>query len=159
MKKFDGYYCRVYGSEKTHLILSKKADKISDASDPLNIYEREIDIEDENGSIIGTEHRYAVDGVVTTQDYTRRYNWITAEELNELLEAEADENAETVAKENYWTLESWGSEYPPENAEEIIAAANDKILDFVKAGKWKDEYEIEAYSEKLWEEYSNNGTI
>ena len=159
MTKFDGHYCNKYGSDKTHLFLSKKAERICSNSDPLNIYEREFDIKNCNGDIIGSEFRYAVDGVITTQDYTRRYNWVTAVELNELLEAEADANAETAAMEYYWTLDSWGSEYPPENADEIIAAANEKILDFAKNGNWKDEYEIEAFSEKLWETYCNNGTI
>lgn len=28
---------------------------------------------------------------------------------------------------NYWTTESWGDAYPPENADEIIAAANEMI--------------------------------
>lgn len=91
MTKFDGHYCNKYGSDKTHLVLSEKADKISDVTDPLNIYEREIDVEDENGDIIGTEYRYAIDGAITTQDYTRHYNWITAAEVNELLEDLADE--------------------------------------------------------------------
>ena len=159
MTKFDGHFCNKYGSYKTHLFLSKKAERIYSNSDPLVIYECEFDIENCNGDIIGSEFRYAGDGVVTTQDYTRRYNWITAEEVNELLEAEADELAETVANDYYWTLDSWGSEYPPENADEIIAAANEKILDFAKVGNWNDECEIEAFSEKLWETYCSNGTI
>lgn len=91
MTKFDGHYCNKYGSDKTHLFLSKKAERICSNSDPLNIYEREFDIENCNGDIIGSEFRYAVDGVITTQDYTRRYNWITSAELNEMLEELADQ--------------------------------------------------------------------
>lgn len=159
MTKFDGHYCNKYGSDKTHLFLSKKAERICSNSDPLNIYERELDIENCNGDIIGSEFRYAVDGVITTQDYTRRYNWITAAEVNEILEAEADANAECVAQDYFWNMDSFGSDYPPENAAKIIEAANEKILDFAKKYTWKHDYEIEAYSEKLWDTYCNSGTI
>lgn len=49
-----------------------------------------------------------------------------------------------------WTLESWGSDYPPENANEIIAKANKLIDAFAET---HDEDETAAYSEWLWELY------
>lgn len=56
-------------------------------------------------------------------------------------------------KNYYWSLESWGADYPPENADEIIDAANEKIDAFIAENPDADEDMIAAYSEKLWEEY------
>lgn len=91
MTKFDGHFCAKYGSDSTHLYLSDKADRFYAEASPLNIYERKVDIENFMGKVIGSEFRYAMDGVVTTQDYTRRYNWITAAEVNAMLEELADQ--------------------------------------------------------------------
>ena len=49
-----------------------------------------------------------------------------------------------------WTLESWGSDYPPENANEIICHGNNLIDAFAET---HDEDETAAYSEWLWELY------
>ena len=153
MKKFDGHLCRWYGNENTHLTLTPKADRLYSESAPLNIFEREIDVENEDGDIIGSEYLYAIDGSVTTKDWTGRFSWITEAEVNEILEAEADALAETIAEEYFWTMEALGSDYPPENADEIIQAANEKITEFVKSYVWRDVEEIWIYSDKLWEEY------
>lgn len=45
----------------------------------------------------------------------------------------------------HWTLDSWGSEYPPENAEDIIAAANARIDAYAET---HDDAETENYSER-----------
>lgn len=55
-----------------------------------------------------------------------------------------------------WTLESWGSDYPPENANEIITKANKLIATFAET---HDEDETAAYSEWLWELYCSNDEI
>ena len=56
----------------------------------------------------------------------------------------------------YWTLESWGADYPPENAEEIIRAANAMIDAYAEN---HDEYETEYFSERLWDRYCTTGTL
>ena len=56
----------------------------------------------------------------------------------------------------FWSLESWGSDYPPENAEEIISAANEMIAAYAKT---HDEDEAAAYSEKLWDRYCATGKV
>lgn len=58
-------------------------------------------------------------------------------------------------KSYYWTMESWGDAYPPENASEIIDAANEKIDAFIEANPDADEEQIDDYSEKLWDKYCN----
>lgn len=58
-------------------------------------------------------------------------------------------------KNYYWTLDAWGADYPPENADEIIDAANEKIDAFIEANPDADEEQIAAYSEKLWDKYCN----
>lgn len=62
----------------------------------------------------------------------------------------------------YWTLESWGSDYPPENAEEIINAANDLLDEYAKtldadAPGYDDA--MQSYSDMLWEDYCRTGEI
>ena len=82
MKKIDGHFCRVYGSENTHLTLTRKADEFYSMTDPYHIYECEA--EGENGE---TVYLYATRGFTDSRD------WMTEAELNEMLEAEADEIA------------------------------------------------------------------
>lgn len=56
----------------------------------------------------------------------------------------------------YWTLESWGDGYPPENADEIIERANDLIDAYAEN---HDEEEVSEYSNGLWERYCSTGRI
>jgi len=56
----------------------------------------------------------------------------------------------------YWTLESWGGTYPPENADEIIERANDLIAAYAET---HDEEETANYSERLWDRYCSTGRI
>lgn len=94
MKNFSGHFCRVYGNEHTALQLSEKAEKLYSGTDPMVIYEREVEIEDSDCSIIDTEMRYAIDGLFSTVDWAGRVEWLTADEINEHLEDIADELAE-----------------------------------------------------------------
>lgn len=60
--------------------------------------------------------------------------------------------------EFYWNNESWGSEYPPENFEEIIHAANREIDDFIERSELDPENSDDAvviceFSERLWAFY------
>lgn len=56
----------------------------------------------------------------------------------------------------YWSLESWGSDYAPENADEIINRANELIDAYAET---HDEEETAAYSERLWDAYCTTGKI
>lgn len=56
----------------------------------------------------------------------------------------------------YWSVESWGSDYPPENADEIIDKANQMIEAF-SADHVEDE--TAAFSEWLWEQFCKNGEV
>lgn len=81
MKKIDNYFCRHYGNENTHLALTDKADKVYSGSDPLDIWEREVDIEDEEGYITDTTYLYTMTGLFATPG-----DWMTEDELNQRLE-------------------------------------------------------------------------
>lgn len=59
----------------------------------------------------------------------------------------------------YWSIESWGSGYPPVNADEIISEANAMIDNFVEAHPDYDEVDINEYSEQLWETFCRDGKI
>ena len=59
-------------------------------------------------------------------------------------------------KDYLWSMESWGSDYPPENADEIIEQANELIEQYAAD---HDEDETAAYSEGLWERYCAEGEI
>ena len=149
MKKIDGHFCRVYGSENTHLTLTKKADKFYSETDPYRIYERET--EDEDGD---TVYLYTTRGFTDTPGI-----WMTEYELNEMLEAEADEIAGEEAAEYFWDLDGWGSDYPPENAGEIIDRANEKILEAATAHYGERGFDIGDYAAALWEHYCSTGEI
>lgn len=59
-------------------------------------------------------------------------------------------------KNIYWSMESWGSDYPPENADEIIARANKLIEAYAET---HDEEEVAEYSEMLWGRYCMSGKV
>lgn len=56
----------------------------------------------------------------------------------------------------YWTTDSWGDAYPPENADEIVSAANDMIDAY--ALRHTDE-DVACYSDSLWEIYCCTGCV
>lgn len=56
----------------------------------------------------------------------------------------------------YWTLESWGGDYPPENADDLIIAANELISAYAEH---HDENEVADYSERLWDHYCITGKV
>ena len=59
-------------------------------------------------------------------------------------------------KNYFWSLDSWGADYPPENADEVINMANAKIEAYATD---HDEDETKNYSESLWEAYCMNGRV
>lgn len=64
-----------------------------------------------------------------------------------------------LAEDYFWSAESWGSEYPPENAAEIIEQANAKIVEFAQARRWTYAWEIEEFSSRLWDRFSRTGSV
>ena len=84
-KMIDGHFCRLYGNDNTHLILTEEAEHIYSNTDPLRIWEREVDVENDDGEIVGTEYRYTMEGVITTQDHRGRALWLTETEVNDEL--------------------------------------------------------------------------
>ena len=48
----------------------------------------------------------------------------------------------------HWSIESWGTDVPPENASDIIAWANGKIDSYCET-----DFEKQCYSETLWNRY------
>lgn len=98
MKRIFGCLCRVYGNEYTNLTLSDKAQAFYSGCSPLTIYEREVDVEDEDGYIIDTEYRYTMCGGFETIDYLHSRQWLTKDEINQYLEELADE----LAQEEEW---------------------------------------------------------
>ena len=59
-------------------------------------------------------------------------------------------------KNYFWTIESWGSDYPPENANEVINMANELIEAYAAE---HDEDETANYSESLWERFCVSGNL
>ena len=53
-----------------------------------------------------------------------------------------------------WNMESWGSEYPPENWEEIADMANELIDAYAES---HGEEAADDYSEELWDLYCMGG--
>ena len=53
----------------------------------------------------------------------------------------------------YWTRESWGEAYPPDDVDEIIDEANYWIDQYIETHPDADDDEIAAYSESLWIAY------
>ena len=51
----------------------------------------------------------------------------------------------------YWSEDSWGSDYPPDNWEEIVSRANEMIKN--KYLQTRDEEETRDYSSRLWDGY------
>ena len=80
--------CKRYGSETTALTLTDKAFEEYSGTDPLDIFEKVVDY-DENDNPI---HRYYMRGAY-------HYNGLTADEVNEILEAITDEANEIIARE------------------------------------------------------------
>lgn len=153
LTKIDGYLCKLYGRDDTSLRLTDKAQNYySDAS--YSIWEREADVE-EDGSIIDSVTVYTVTG----SDKRPMTGWMTEEETNAYLEELADEDAAQLAEDYFWTAESWGSDYTPENAGEIVERANQKIVEFAQDRKWTYAWEIEEYANRLWESYCTTGNI
>ena len=63
-------------------------------------------------------------------------------------------------KSYFWTIESWGAEYPPENAGEIIDKANELIEAYAAENdNPEDDDIVRNYSDKLWERYCETGNI
>lgn len=54
----------------------------------------------------------------------------------------------------FWSLESWGEDAPPANANEIIEAANALISACLKRTG-----DADALSERLWDRYCMDGTL
>ena len=65
-------------------------------------------------------------------------------------------------KKYLWDMETWGADYPPENADEIVEAANEEIKEYAKK---LDEYDIDfrekmdLFCEKLWEQYCETDEV
>lgn len=58
-----------------------------------------------------------------------------------------------MANRHHWTLDGWGDEYPPENAEEIIRNANAEIDAYTALHPDADDDEIAAFSDSIWDAY------
>lgn len=59
----------------------------------------------------------------------------------------------------YWSAESWGDAYPPEDWEEIVDKANEAITAYADANPAATDEEIAEYSTELWERYCSTGNI
>lgn len=59
----------------------------------------------------------------------------------------------------YWSIDSWGSDYPPVNADEIITKANEMIDKYSTDHPDYDDYDINDYAERLWEDFCSTGEI
>lgn len=162
MKKIDGYNCRSFGNEKTHLAWSDIPAKVSGlmaGGDGYDIWERKEEIEDDDGNIIETQYLYAIWNLNERHNSWERPEWLSAEDLISQLCDEADEVAGEAAAEYFWNIDSWGSDYPPENADEIIRIANEKITAWAVSHYWERGADVGEYSGDLWKHYCSTGNL
>lgn len=63
---------------------------------------------------------------------------------------------------NHWTIEGWGSEYPPVNCQEILDAAN-ALIDEYADSIGEDDYNADSlvwqFSQDLWEKYCDSDMV
>lgn len=59
----------------------------------------------------------------------------------------------------YWTTNSWGSDYPPVNAEEIISRANELIDQYAADHPEFDEMDIAQYAQSMWEDFCDSDEV
>jgi hypothetical protein len=62
-------------------------------------------------------------------------------------------------KNIYWTTDSWGSDYAPINADEIISKANELIDQYIAENPDRDEADVQEYSNELWEAFCDSGEL
>ena len=135
---------KIYGRDNTHLTLSKKAEGVYCSGDVIDqIVEHLEMIPGEDHPESGYTYDVKICGFWT--------QGLTEDELNALIEGYADGDMSAY----HWTLESWGSAYPPENASEIVEWANGTMDRWLEecpeyAG---DEHEKGRFSGALWENY------
>ena len=56
----------------------------------------------------------------------------------------------------YWSMDSWGPDYPPEDAVEIVATANAMIERYRET---HSDEETRNYSAALWDRYCMTGQL
>lgn len=60
----------------------------------------------------------------------------------------------------FWDAESWGMDYPPENWQEIVWAANQEIDTYMQeSGLDVYDDDVKNFSENLWESWMVNGNL
>ena len=58
-----------------------------------------------------------------------------------------------------WSDNSWGSQYPPKNFDEICSEANMLLEEFMDKNPEATDEEICDYSRELWEQYCDTDQI
>ena len=66
-----------------------------------------------------------------------------------------------LARWGYWNMDNWGSDNPPENADDIIYDANEKIDEYRRGFLTTevDDETIRNFAAALWEHYCSTGEI
>lgn len=59
----------------------------------------------------------------------------------------------------FWSMESWGNDYPPVNADDVIIEANAIIDAYMAENPEADEWEVKEFSGRLWEDFCETGHI
>lgn len=62
-------------------------------------------------------------------------------------------------KRVYWTIESWGNGYPPENVFDVIDSANNLIDEYARANPDLTADDLHDYSNALWDDFCNTGRV
>lgn len=62
-------------------------------------------------------------------------------------------------KNIYWTIDSWGSDYAPINADEIISKANELIDQYIAENPECGEADVQEYANGLWEAFCDSGKL
>ena len=99
----DGIRTNVYGNDATHLYIDNETgDKIKAWHDgPVwSIYEREVDVEDEDGSIVDTAYKYALEWDGQFVEFNDFDIWGTEDELLAYMIEVAEEWAANDAAED-----------------------------------------------------------
>ena len=161
-KMIDGHWARSFGNENTNLRWSdfpRKVSALIESGDGHDIWEREVDLEDEDGSITERTYLYAIWNTHERHVSWDRPEWLSLDDLIARLSEEADEIAGEASQDYFWNLDGWGNEYPPENADEIINKANAAITEAAVAHYWDKGFDIGDFAAALWDRYCTTGEI
>lgn len=74
--------------------------------------------------------------------------------------SKSSKHAESEIFKRYrWTIDGWGNQTPPQNADRLCSAANALLEEFIEENPDVTEEEVQDYSSALWERYCERDEV